>query len=106
MQQKPFAWYAVTSIFTGITLHISVAYLYLSLFCGRGSGCMESPLTLVFIAVLILVSVLIVANISRKISDKSSSYRIIFFSLLFIVPLLYCGPYIYKDYILPVFFGY
>ena len=106
MQPKPFAYYAVTSIFTGITLHISVAYLFLSIFCGRGSGCMESPLTLVFIGAFILVSVFILAMVSRNISNRSKVYKIIFYSILIVLPLLYSWNHIYGDFIQPVFFGY
>ncbi len=92
MQQKPFAYYAVTSIFTGITVHISAVYLLLS--------------WTAYALIPVLFTVLTLAFISKKIDSKPSLFKIVYYGLLFFVPLLYCGPYIYKDYILPVFFGY
>ncbi len=106
MNPKPFFNYVVESIFVGIPLCITLTYIYLSIACGAGSGCMESPEPLLFILGQIIITVFILALILRKISDKSTAFKVVSYGIIIVLPLLYSWQNIYTDFIGPVFLGY
>jgi len=106
MKSESFFNYLLYSIFIGIPLYVSITYIFLSHFCANGSGCMEDPLALIYILMLILVSVFILASILKNISNIPKMYKITIYVVVFLIPLLYSWQNIYHDFILPVFFGY